>query len=185
VDRLLPLLVGARGFDDAEDIATVLHGRLVRVTAKPPPGANAGRAPRLIAGLVPAAIGAMSDEMRLALQERRELIEQRATALLDEALVAEEPWVADLGVAPESRRDLEAWRRDARTVAAYRDRYNITAPTAIGPSAPTDAQRLAAARATEALKRARCIGARRIGSRREGEFSIHERRSVARPAPRL
>lgn len=47
-----------------------------------------GAAPRLIAGLIPEAAGEMSDEMRQALTERRELIEARADAVLDEAVVA-------------------------------------------------------------------------------------------------
>ncbi len=77
VERLLASVVRVRGFEDAEDVAAVLHARLAAAVA---PGAGAqaavGRArrrPRLIAGLLPQAIGPMDAEMRRALHERAEL----------------------------------------------------------------------------------------------------------------
>lgn len=68
----------------------------------------------------------MSPEMRQALTERRELIEQRADALLDGALADHAPWTAQLGQIPTEARKQAAWLRAARTVVAYRDRYQIT-----------------------------------------------------------
>ena len=68
----------------------------------------------------------MSPEMRQARTERRELIEQRADALLDGALADHAPWTAQLGQIPTEARKQAAWLRAARTVVAYRDRYQIT-----------------------------------------------------------
>jgi hypothetical protein len=86
VDALLPRLAKARGFGDADDIAAVLHHRLARATDRPAGSGRGRRAPRLIAGLIPKALGPMTAEMQKALTERRELIRQRADAVLDQAL---------------------------------------------------------------------------------------------------
>jgi hypothetical protein len=55
-------------------------------TARPAGSGRTRKAPRLIAGLIPEATGPMSAEMRKALTERRDLIEQRAEAVLDQAV---------------------------------------------------------------------------------------------------
>jgi len=82
---LLPRLAAARGFTDADDIASVLHYRVARTTARPAGSGRTRKTPRLIAGLIPSADGPMTDDMRQALDERRELIETRAEVLLDTA----------------------------------------------------------------------------------------------------
>ena len=51
----MPRLVAARGFADADDIASILHHRLARATARPGGAGRARKAPRFIAGLIPAA----------------------------------------------------------------------------------------------------------------------------------
>lgn len=132
MDRLLPRLVAARGFGDADDIASVLHHRVERATARPAGSGRTRKAPRLIAGLVPHADGPMYTDMRRALDERRELIEARTDAVLDAARDAREAWTKPLGVPPRDSRKATAWRRHARTVAAYRDRYRITDDTPLG-----------------------------------------------------
>ena len=73
VEAILPTLVARRTLDDADDVGAVLLHRLSLATAQPV-GGRRRRQPRLIAGLIPAAVGPMTDEMRTALQERRELI---------------------------------------------------------------------------------------------------------------
>jgi len=90
---LLPRLVASRSLHDAEDVAAVLHARLAAVTARPAGAGRSRRAPRLIAGLIPEAGGPMDAQMRRALQERRQLIEDRAQALARAA-------VAEHGVPP-------------------------------------------------------------------------------------
>lgn len=155
IDAVMPRVVAARGFGDADDIASVLHHRLARATAKPAGSGRTRKAPRLIAGLLPEATGPMSVEMRKALTERRELIQQRAEAVLNQALAERQEWVLALGDAPAEPRAAAAWERQARTVAAYRDRYGITTRTPLGPAPDSDAQKIDAARAKAALARLR------------------------------
>ena len=97
----------------------------------------------------------MSAEMRKALAERRELIQHRAEAVLDQALTKRQEWVLALGDTPTETRAAAAWKRQARTVAAYRDRYGITRRTPLGPAPDSDAQKIDAARAKAALAKLR------------------------------
>ncbi len=157
IGTLVSRLVRARGFTDADDIAAVLHYRVARATARPAGSGRAQKAPRLIAGLIPEATGTMSGEFRQALAERSDLIETRATALLDTALNEKQTWIKALGTPPKDAKIAATWRRLARTVAAYRDRYNITGPTPLGTPAEHDTQKIDAARAKTALDRARGI----------------------------
>lgn len=101
VETLLPRLVRARSFGDADDIAAILHYRVARATARPAGSGRTRKASRLIAGLIPEATGTMTPEMRRALTERRELIEARAINLLDMALRDGQPWTTALGPEPK------------------------------------------------------------------------------------
>ncbi|WP_114906995.1 MobF family relaxase [Ornithinimicrobium murale] len=157
LDRLLPRLVAARGFEDADDIASVLHHRVAGTTARPAGSGRTRKTPRLIAGLIPSADGPMTEDMHHALDERRQLIEHRTTTALDSALTDQEPWTASLGPIPEGEKEAKAWRRDARVVAAYRDRYRITSSRPLGPEPESAAQRIDHARADAALLRAQAI----------------------------
>lgn len=153
VDRLLPKLAARRGLDDADDIAAVLHHRLNHAT-KTPAGGRRRKTPALIAGLVPEALGPMSDEMRTSLDQRRDLIENRAHALAEDAVRGREPWLRRLGQAPANPTDREAWLHQVVVIAAYRDRYQITARAALGPGAASEAQRFDEARAKTAMRHA-------------------------------
>ncbi|MGO2747994.1 ATP-dependent DNA helicase, partial [Microbacterium sp.] len=177
LDTLFPRLVAARGFDDAEDVAKVMHYRLARATAQPSGSGRTRKAPRLIVGLIPHATGPMTSEMRQALTERRELIEARADAILDTALHGAELWMTALGETPADERGAARWRRDARTVAAYRDRYQVDDDAPLGPAPQTAAQKIDRARARAAFDRAQKLTqaeqpeqerARRNGSQRLG-----------------
>lgn len=158
LDTLLPRLVAARSLDDADDIASVLHARIARATARPAGSGRTRKAPRLIVGLIPDAGGPMGDEMRHALNERRDLIEQRADAVLRGALTDKEPWTAKFGQEPKDKKQREAWWRSARTIAAYRDRYQITDDrNPLGAAPESTSQKIDAARARAALSRVRVI----------------------------
>ena len=157
VDALLPRLVRARRLDDADDVAAVLHHRVATATTRPAGSGRTRKAPRLIAGLIPEATGTMNNEMRKALDERRDLIEARAVAVLDRALDNKEPWTAELGKQPTDAGKLATWRRSALVVAAYRDRYQVTADTALGSPVESVAQKIDAARARAALDAARSL----------------------------
>ncbi len=161
VDRLLPRLVKARGFDDADDIASVLRWRLATATQHPATGGRAAQAPRLIAGLIPVANAITEPDMRRALAERHQLIEQRAATLAEQAAADGAPWMRALGARPDDPRKQEAWARYARTVAAYRDRYGVTSDDGLGPAPDGIAQKIDQARATQAIQRARALTTQR------------------------
>jgi conjugative relaxase-like TrwC/TraI family protein len=139
VDLLFRTVVGGRTLDDAEDVAAVLQSRLEKAMARQSEGQIGRRAPRLIVGLIPEAIGSMTPEMRGSLDERRELMERRARALVDRAFMTHDKWIDQLGTEPTGAARL-AWRRQARIVAAYRDRYGITGSSALGTSTGSTAQ---------------------------------------------
>ena len=157
VDALLPRLVAARGFGDADDIAAVLHYRVERATARPAGSGRTRKPARLIAGLIPSAHGVIDVEMRAALDEREELIEARADAVLEAALTESTPWTNALGAAPTDRRRAATWRKAARVVAAYRDRYRITDDAPLGAPPESAAQKIDAARARAALEQVRAL----------------------------
>lgn len=159
VDVLLPKLVRARRLDNADDVAAVLHHRVAMATARPAGLGRTRKTPRLIAGLIPEATGSMSDEMRQALNERRDLIEARADAVLDYALAGAAPWTAELGPRPTDVEKLATWRHSARVVAAYRDRYQVITEAAIGTQAETIGQKIDAVRAQAALDAVRRLAA--------------------------
>jgi conjugative relaxase-like TrwC/TraI family protein len=150
VEQLLPRVVAARGFEDAQDIAAVIQGRIASSVALRTRGGNSRQSPRLIVGLISKALGPMEADMGHALIERSRLLEERASAQLDAALLAGDSWTQALGDAPRGSAAV-AWRRHASTIAAYRDRYGIVSPTALGPAPVSTAQRLDAGRAQAAL----------------------------------
>nr|WP_308221267.1 AAA family ATPase [Microbacterium aerolatum] len=155
LEVLLLRLVTARSFDDADDVAAVLRYRVAGATARFTGSGRTRTAPRLIAGLLPEAVGAMNTDMRQALDERRDLIEARAGAVLDRATAEHAAWTLDLGKPPAHPRQLEAWRRAARVVAAYRDRYRIDTDSVLGAPAESTTQQHDRAAAEAALKSAR------------------------------
>lgn len=156
LERLVPRVVGRHRLDDADDIAAVLRYRVERVTATPPRGCHLR--PRLIAGLIPEPLGAMSAEDRQALDERTELIESRARALAEDAVASHEAWTRRFGPRPADAGGDQAWLAAATTVAAYRDRYKITSDLPAGGGARSDAQRGDRQRALAALRAARSAG---------------------------
>jgi conjugative relaxase-like TrwC/TraI family protein len=172
IKSLLTRAVGVRGFEDAQEIAAVLRARIAAVTAAATGTGRARLTPRLIAGLIPMALGQIRGDMRRALDERSELIEARATARLEASLIAGEKWTKALGVAPPGESANAAWRQHGRTVAAYRDRYGIIGANALGPAPQSTAQKLAASRARSALEAAHRIGEDR---RTFGAASQHSR----------
>ena len=153
VETLLPRMVRARRFTDADDVAALLHYRVAKATERPAGSGRARKTPRLIAGLIPEATGTMSPEFG----ERRDLIEARADAILDAAVSEGHEWIVMLGKQPKQERAAQLWRHAARTIAAYRDRYGITDTTALGRPAKSDGQKIDAARARAALDRANSL----------------------------
>ncbi|WP_188699716.1 MobF family relaxase [Microbacterium nanhaiense] len=157
VEALVPRLVAARGFDDADDIASVLHYRVARATARPASSGHRSRSPQMIVGLIAAASGPMAADMQQALTERQTLINARAETVLNDAINDERPWTAALGTIPGTPGPAEQWHRAALTVAAYRDRYGVISDDALGPDAETETHKADRARAQRALERARTV----------------------------
>jgi conjugative relaxase-like TrwC/TraI family protein len=154
VDQLLPALVTRRSLEDAHDIGAVLISRLRRA-ARPERG-NRPSAPKYIVGLIPLAEGPMSPEMTTALATRQGLMEARAIALAGEAFEAREPWLKRLGTPPKAGAARTRWLDEVRTVAAYRDRYQVDTSSVLDEPR-TEAQKLDAFQAQQALRRARAI----------------------------
>lgn len=119
----------------------------------------------------------MPPEMRRALTERRDLIEARAATLLDTALGDDAPWATELGTEPTDAKQAATWRRLAVVVAAYRDRYGITGPGALGTPSGDEAQKIDAARAHAALDRARSL-ARSDDNRHESSRTSAPSRAI-------
>lgn len=101
--------------------------------------------------------------MREALDEREELIEARADAALEAALTENAPWTKALGAQPDDRRRAAAWRKAARIVAAYRDRYRVTDDAPLGAPPESAAQKIDAARARSTLTQATEVAGTRTG----------------------
>ncbi|WP_460808590.1 MobF family relaxase [Nocardioides salsibiostraticola] len=156
VDTLVPELVARRSVADAENIGAVLISRLRNDTSRPKRGRRPVE-PNLIAGLIPVAGGPMSGAMASALEERQVLIEERSLASAEAALEHGEPWLRRLGEPPTELDARQRWLREARTVAAYRDRYRVGDRTALGDDPRTDAQKRGAAHASHAIRRARAV----------------------------
>lgn len=148
VDRLVTLAAATGGLDNTADPGSVLCYRLQRIAGKYVPSARQ----KLVAGLIPTVQGTVAPEMRQALNERAELIEQRVTELTHRALLEQPPWIRGLGNPPKSTRSKQTWTEHLRVIVAYRDRYAVTDMSALGDSAPSsDNQRLDLQRAATHL----------------------------------
>jgi conjugative relaxase-like TrwC/TraI family protein len=174
LDLVLPSVVGRRGFGDAVDIGAVLISRISHETGRVGRGKRSPE-PNLIAGLIPAANGPMARDMVDALRDRAHLIEDRALALAESAVDKDARWLKRLGPAPEADLERQRWMREVATVVAYRDRYGISAHTVLGEDPATEAQRRGAARAEQAVRRARVIA-------KADAAEIQHRRQVRRGA---
>jgi hypothetical protein len=156
VETALPRLVRGRTFEDADDVAAVLQGRVQRwLQSAGTPRTGAGN---LIAGLVPRATKIADPDMARALRERDHAMERRARTLAEQAISTGQMWTRQVGDAPTHPAREELWLRAVSTVAAYRDRWNLTQdPRALGPEATSLEQLSHRRRAQAALERARAI----------------------------
>ncbi|KRC54736.1 MULTISPECIES: MobF family relaxase [unclassified Nocardioides] len=156
LEALVPRIVRQHGLDDADDIAAVLRHRTDRVASSSPRGCRLH--PRLIAGLIPEPLGVMSIKDRQALDQRKELIESRARMLADMAICSGDAWVRCLAELPSRPWGRDEWLGAAITVAAYRDRYNITSVVPVGAGLVSETQWMDRQRALGAVRDASCLG---------------------------
>ena len=161
VDHFLPGLVARRDLCDADDVGAVLHHRLRLAMSTTRRSEVADElSHHFIAGMIPEARGPMTREMRDALDQRRDRIETRATALAETAAFARPPWLRRLGSPPTDLAVRRAWSTAVATVVAYRDRYQIVSDLPLGPGARTAAERVDRHRALTAWRQAAAIAAR-------------------------
>lgn len=153
LDRLLPRVVAQHGLADAHDVAAVLTYRIEKVASSVPRGKR-GVNPRLIAGLIPESLGPMSQEDSHAIGERKHLIETRALALAEEAADKRPAWLRRLGPPPSEPSARESWLAEVSTVAAYRDRYQVTSALPAGSRSTNQVQESERQRALAAVRAA-------------------------------
>jgi hypothetical protein len=125
----LPMLVAGRSFDDAEDVASVLHYRIDRYMTGV--GYPSPHASELVAGLFPRPTGITDPDVALALHERADAIEQRARELATIAIERGDVWVQAFGDAPGTAELYEQWVLEVAAGTAYLDRWNIDNPVTI------------------------------------------------------
>jgi conjugative relaxase-like TrwC/TraI family protein len=135
VNRHFPELVAARSFDDADDPASVMNGRVHRWAQTA--GSNRRPDVNLVVGLIPRAIGVTDRDMAKALNERESTMRRRARELAERALAQGQAWVSSLGVPPSDPIARERWMQAVTTVAAYRERWNV--PVGHVPLGPDNA----------------------------------------------
>jgi conjugative relaxase-like TrwC/TraI family protein len=119
----LSMLVTGRSVDDADDVASVLHHRIVRYLTEvgfPSPPAS-----ELVAGIFTRPNGITDPNVALALNDRANAIEQRARTLARIAIERGVAWVQAFGDAPRTAELYEQWILEVAAGAAYFDRWEI------------------------------------------------------------
>lgn len=152
LETLVPRIVRQHPLDDAEDVAAVLEHRIAHASSSPPRGSL--DRPRLIAGLIPEPLGPMNADHRRAIDERRDLIEQRIAALTDQAIADDARWLQPMGPPPNDQGDYAAWRSYVTVLAAYRERYGVHSEALLDTRTFTATQRTDLRRARSAARRA-------------------------------
>ena len=119
----LPMLFAGRPFEDADDIASVLHYRIDRYITGV--GYPAPSASELVAGIFPRPTGIADPDVKQALNDRADAIERRARELAMIAIERDDAWVLDFGDAPETDELYEQWVLEVAAGAAYFDRWGV------------------------------------------------------------
>jgi len=125
----LPMLVMGRSFEDADDVASVMHFRIdsyVLGVGYPAPSAS-----ELVAGIFPRPARITDPDVVPALNNRADAIEQRGRHLAAVAIEHGDAWVQDFGNAPKMEELYEQWVREVAAAAAYFDRWGIDNPDTI------------------------------------------------------
>jgi hypothetical protein len=115
--------VAARSLEGAEDLAAVIRDRIERWA-----DANGSRrrtGAGLIAGLIPRAVGVTDTDMARGLQERAGALQRRARELAERAIDQNPLWLRQLGARPSDPLAAERWLEAVKTIAAFRERWNI------------------------------------------------------------
>jgi conjugative relaxase-like TrwC/TraI family protein len=125
IETAFPSIVAGRNFDDADDIAATLRERVANWTHANTHGPRQATT-RLVAGIIPEALGVTDSDYQRALAERAEAMNRRAHTLAEQAVTADAAWTRPLGPPPSDPAWHAAWMREIATIAAYRERWSVT-----------------------------------------------------------
>ena len=125
ITAAFPVLVQGRELRTAEDVASVLHGRVGRWIRAAASGRRPGAA-RFVAGVIPEALNVTDPDMARALAGRAEAMQRRAREIAERDIARHAAWTRPLGPPPSDPARREAWLREMVTIAAFRDRWNVT-----------------------------------------------------------
>jgi hypothetical protein len=128
LNRAVTALVQGRTISSADDIAAVLHGRIIKWIKS----VGNHQEPERIVGLFSAATGVGEHDMVQALEDRRTLIEQRTRSLALDAIKNRQPWALQFGQPPADHDRREEWLRLLDNIAAYRDRWKVNTRMVLG-----------------------------------------------------
>jgi conjugative relaxase-like TrwC/TraI family protein len=153
IDTELPMLVTGRPFDDADDVASVLHYRIDRYVTGV--GYPSPQASELVVGIFSRPTGITDSDVVLALNDRANAIEQRARELAVTAIEHGDAWVQNFGDAPPTGELYEQWVLEVSTGAAYLDRWGIDNPdTFVNDATVSHEQETQRSRVLSAVQRA-------------------------------
>jgi hypothetical protein len=120
----------ARAFSADEGPAAVLRSRLQRWERATDRGSRSQA--DMVAGIVPRADDLHDKDVARAVREREEAIARRARDLAEAAVGAGAAWAKAFGPPPARPVVAEAWWDRLAVIAAYRDRWGITAAGVLG-----------------------------------------------------
>jgi conjugative relaxase-like TrwC/TraI family protein len=155
-DAALPQLITDRTLAGADNPAAVVHHRVEQWAETAAARATNGPV-EMIAGLVPRALHITDPDLNRALRERDQAMQTRARSLAAEAIATRPPWLRSLGAPPAHPTQRATWTEAVTTVAAYRDRWELTGhPLPLGANPPRSLEQLdQRRRAQTAVHRAR------------------------------
>jgi len=136
IPQLLHQAVNQAPLTNANDLAAVLHTRIERLTTRATH--RTGHHPPTIAGLITPATHITDPTLIAPLRELESQMAHRADWLADKAAREAPPWHQDLTRAIADRSEYER-STCLLQVAAYRERFNVRGPRAIGEAPPHNA----------------------------------------------
>jgi conjugative relaxase-like TrwC/TraI family protein len=125
IEAALPGIVAGRTLNGVQDIAATLRERVANWTRANSHGPRQA-ATRLVAGIIPEALGVTDPDYQRALTERADAMNRRAHVLAEQAVATDAAWASQLGPPPTDPARYAAWLHELATVAAYRERWGIT-----------------------------------------------------------
>ncbi|HZC53366.1 MAG TPA: MobF family relaxase [Mycobacterium sp.] len=125
IEAAFPGIVAGRDLDTATDLAATLHERVANWARANSHGPSQA-ASRLVAGIIPEALGVTDPDLQRALTERADAMNRRALMVAEQAVTASAVWTRPLGPPPADPTRRTAWIREIATIAAYRERWGVT-----------------------------------------------------------